>query len=279
MSILDLLDHAIDGLCPCGADPRPDSAYCSDDCVPNYHGTHTSSDTDGTQMRWRPDLVTAVDDSDLQLIEQRRRGSRTASAYWRRGGTLMHLRLDDGHRYVGCDVDTSTLHGYDGTPLWDHPKWEALERELGPDPAYRFDGSADPWGDLRREAANMAGGATVHIRPINRPGGWQSIGTVVDEGPLVEAAADHIHLHFALSPAQVAATVRSLGLGFARVQESVRTLGNVSEPLVEQMRRFAESVNAEQPEPEHPLARIQARRTNTVHGPQRPQRPPRQIGR
>jgi hypothetical protein len=44
-------------LCPCGAPPRAGSIYCSDDCVPTYHGADTISDVDGTGMRWRPDLA------------------------------------------------------------------------------------------------------------------------------------------------------------------------------------------------------------------------------
>ena len=56
MTLLDRLDAAIDGLCPCGALPAPGSAYCGDDCRPTHIGPHTSSET---AMRWRPDLASA----------------------------------------------------------------------------------------------------------------------------------------------------------------------------------------------------------------------------
>lgn len=155
--ILDRIDAIIDGRCNCGQPPAPAyEPYCSETCAdtPTHHAVHTTSHVDGTPMRWRPDLVTAADDSDLTLIERRPRGRLNAATYWRRGGTLMHLRLDDGNRYVGADVDTSTTGGYDGTPIWDHPTWERLERELNdnrrtvPDPCYDHDG--DPWEDLER---------------------------------------------------------------------------------------------------------------------------------
>lgn len=57
MELLDRIDRAVDGLCPCGADPRPNSAYCSPDCEPTHRGEHTTSDIDGTAMRWRPALA------------------------------------------------------------------------------------------------------------------------------------------------------------------------------------------------------------------------------
>jgi len=52
--ILDRIDATLDGLCPCGAPPREGSAYCGEDCVPNWRGLDTSSHYDGTAMRWTP---------------------------------------------------------------------------------------------------------------------------------------------------------------------------------------------------------------------------------
>ncbi|GAA0528624.1 hypothetical protein GCM10010172_06520 [Paractinoplanes ferrugineus] len=39
--ILDLTDRPTDGLCPCGADPRPGSPYCSWDCEPTHIPRHS----------------------------------------------------------------------------------------------------------------------------------------------------------------------------------------------------------------------------------------------
>lgn len=81
MDVLRDIDRAIDGLCPCGAGPRPGSAYCSDDCVPTHRSADTTSDIDGTAMRWRPDLVTETEDIGLTLVNQSRRGPLIASVY------------------------------------------------------------------------------------------------------------------------------------------------------------------------------------------------------
>jgi len=127
VELLDQIDRAVDGLCPCGAPPRDGSAYCSEDCVPTYRAAHTSSDTDGTQMRWRPDLVTAVIDRDLTLLAQHRRGRFNAQVFQR--GDTIHLRLDDGHRFVGVDVEPAGEQ--EPADYWDRPNWGALEQELG----------------------------------------------------------------------------------------------------------------------------------------------------
>lgn len=128
IDILDRIDSAIDGVCPCGANPRPGSAYCSYDCEPTHRSIHTTSDNDGTQMRWRPDLVTAHDDSNLELVCANIPRSQFSGVMYRRGATdTLHLRLDDGHRWVGCDVDGAGP-GSVGRVL---DAWTRLERELG----------------------------------------------------------------------------------------------------------------------------------------------------
>jgi hypothetical protein len=54
--ILERIDAALEGLCPCGARPRPGSAYCGDDCTPTWRGRDTISHLDGTAMRWSPNM-------------------------------------------------------------------------------------------------------------------------------------------------------------------------------------------------------------------------------
>lgn len=138
--ILDRIDNTIAGLCPCGATPRDDSPYCSADCEP----THRAADTGHSAMRWRPDLVTAADDSDLIPIGvvvraadtvAIREGRHNATMYQRATNpTVWHLRLDDGHRYVGCDL--ANMGAPDGIISTEqtariHHTWQRLERELG----------------------------------------------------------------------------------------------------------------------------------------------------
>lgn len=144
MELLDRIDRAVNGECPCGAEPREGSAYCSDDCTP----THISDDTDqyATGVRWRPDLVTAHDDSSLRLWTHRQRGSFTAATYQYADDldqdrlTRVHQRLDDGHRYVGCDV------AFDGRyVIRSEEAWQRLERELAD--SQRLDPDGDPWAD------------------------------------------------------------------------------------------------------------------------------------
>ncbi|MFI1194065.1 hypothetical protein ACH4T9_12520 [Micromonospora sp. NPDC020750] len=141
MTILDRIDNALDGCCPCGAQPRTGSPYCSPDCEPTHLAADTDTRTTGhyaTPMRWRPDLVTAADDPDLIPVNATRTGytGRHNTSVFERASdpTVWHLRLDNGHRYVGCD-----LHGM-GTPdgiisieqtARIHDTWQRLERELG----------------------------------------------------------------------------------------------------------------------------------------------------
>ncbi len=192
--IVDQIDAAITGLCGCGCgEPLTTdsvSAWFIDaDHQQHWHRQQTTDPAAveysrpapaglATPMRWRPDLVTAADNSDLTLIGQQRRGRLNASLYRRRGASsVMHLRLDDGNRFVGADVDTSTIGGYDGTPLWDHPTWERLERDLAdsrrtvPDPAYDHDG--DPWADLAAMRSEMARQIDAYVLGV--PGTWEHV--------------------------------------------------------------------------------------------------------
>lgn len=129
----DRIDRAIGGLCPCGALPDPGfSPYCSYDCVPNIAGAHTSTAPAGaplaTPMRWRPDLVTAANDDYLVLQSRTQRGPYTRNVYRRTGTGRVHLRLDDGHRFVGCDVPL--LEDLEEFRRACKRAWERLRREL-----------------------------------------------------------------------------------------------------------------------------------------------------
>jgi hypothetical protein len=143
--ILDRIDNTLDGLCPCGAEPREGSAYCSYDCEPNIRGEHTDLSPAGahaTPMRWRPDLVTAADDGSLTFISASRQGQFTASMYHRAGYDGFHLRLDDGHRFVGTDF-CPEVEDAEADPRLFARVWERLERELT-DPRHAVASEPDP---------------------------------------------------------------------------------------------------------------------------------------
>jgi hypothetical protein len=147
--ILDRIEAAIAGICPCGADLREGSAYCSGDCTP----THIADDTDtsgpgtygsqSTAMRWRPDLVTEVDDiTDRTLVREFRRGPHRAQIFTEAERDGLRCRLDDGHRFVELFVGNEQVEtdGLDRT-------WERLDRELGNSRHVE----ADPWADVARD--------------------------------------------------------------------------------------------------------------------------------
>lgn len=125
--LLKRMDAAIDGRCPCGAEPREGSAYCSSDCEP----THISTDTGWSGMRWRPDLVVAFDESDLELTDEitdcglvdQLVGTARRRQWYRHRDGRRFLRLDDGDRWVGafCGDETDRAGGV---------LWRRLEREL-----------------------------------------------------------------------------------------------------------------------------------------------------
>ncbi|MCX5066712.1 hypothetical protein OOJ91_12560 [Micromonospora lupini] len=53
MSLLTRIDRAVAGDCPCGAAPRPGSAYCGQLCEP----THRAANTADSSARWHPGLA------------------------------------------------------------------------------------------------------------------------------------------------------------------------------------------------------------------------------
>lgn len=137
--IAEQIDRAIEQLCPCGAQPTPEFApYCSYDCKPTHRALHTISETDGTQMRWRPDLVTEIDDTSLRPYIARTAMGDFWGEVFERAGALggtrcFHLRLDDGYRFVGSDLvlrDDDDLGEDSPVGQLFLGKWEALRREL-----------------------------------------------------------------------------------------------------------------------------------------------------
>lgn len=261
--MLDQIDRALAGECPCGAPPRDGSAYCSDDCVPNYHAEHTSSDTDGTQMRWRPDMVADVDDSGLHSI-----GSQTwytgrfhAQIFERRApGSVetlgFHLRLDDGYRFVGLDVDERTMDG-DLTS-----SWERLERELGNSRHLEPD---DPWADVMVRQHRFRPFVPSAVTT------WSA----VDSDPLADMQAFMRQAAAMWERDAWAAqrVTRELTEALSRARESFRS----ARPALEAVARAAGMRAPNTPTSDHPmLAAIEARRNRNT-GPDRTPRAPRQI--
>jgi hypothetical protein len=176
MTILEQIDRATSGICPCGAPPADGSAYCSDDCRP----THISSDTDtreaghlATPMRWRPDFVTEADDSDLIPVDAPRTGYTgrfNATVFRRRTNpNLLHLRLDDGHRLVGLDVaEVADEHGHISFEAAERvlDTWRRLERELV-NPRHTEPVSGDPWADVFA-SPELADAIAAGIPPMSR---------------------------------------------------------------------------------------------------------------
>lgn len=165
---LAAIDRALNGDCPCGANPRPGSPYCSYDCEPTHRGPDTDIRQTGpsaTPMRWRPDLVTAADDTDLIPVDVVRaaetvaisEGRHNAHIYQRASDpTVWHLRLDDGHRYIGCDLaDMGTADGIISIEQTAriHDAWQRLERELGN--GRHLEPDDDPWRDVMQHAINV----------------------------------------------------------------------------------------------------------------------------
>jgi hypothetical protein len=162
VTILDRIDATLDNRCPCGAPPRPGSAYCGYDCEP----THIAADTDtrdsghfATPMRWRPDLVNATDDTNLNRINgtgnphgYTGRYNASVYEYTDRPG-VWHLRLDNGHRYVGLDItEDDVVNATDFTEFM-QATWSRLEREL--DNTRHLEADDDPWADSHPTAREL----------------------------------------------------------------------------------------------------------------------------
>ncbi|MFB6392615.1 hypothetical protein [Polymorphospora lycopeni] len=168
MSLLDRLDAAIDGRCACECgrqlDPNGPSAYfAGQECQTRWNAAQATNPGDvhlrsdaapypPGPMRWRPDLVNAADDADLiefDTIRSGYTGPYTAQVFGRRSQpTTWHLRLNDGHRFVGDDL--ADVHIENGLISEDLAArimdlWRRLERDLR-NPRHAV--PDDPWPEL-----------------------------------------------------------------------------------------------------------------------------------
>lgn len=163
--ILDQIDAATYNLCMCGCrtplDPDGPSAYYIDaahqqgwmrDQTTRPSEVHGTEFVDPDQMRWRPDLVTDADDSNLIALGSETvgyTGHHHAQVFERTDRPeTWHLRLDDGHRYVGADL--AEVGGRQDPVTAEleariKEAWRRLERELG---NTRHLVADDPWSDV-----------------------------------------------------------------------------------------------------------------------------------
>jgi hypothetical protein len=163
-------------------------------------------------MRWRPDLVTAVDDSDLIDLGSQTwyTGRLNARIYERaRRPDTWHLRLDDGHRYVGCDLPDVGGRQEPVTDalisrVWE--TWRRLERELTAPRPTNADGG-NPWRRRCRQCGQHSvpvAGRRVILGPIER----ETLGVHEEANSTSETAepcqlCEHCHTPFpgpALTP-------------------------------------------------------------------------------
>lgn len=297
-NLLDRIDSVLDNLCPCGAEPREGSAYCSEDCVPTYRAAHTSSDTDGTQMRWRPDLVTEVDDSGLILVDQHQRGRFNAQVFEYASDDRLHFRLDDGHRFVGTDID-----GLNGEADYRDDAWRRLERELTDD--RRLSPNPDPWADVMDPFRSNDRVYLQILRLFTSPPppsiariSWATAGaspeapaSLTDIGHLTEDRITELPsldwgdtpIHRVRVLAQRTVTVHlnnSAGTFAETVRRSLEGIAAAAASVAEGYRaafqRF-ERITREPDMPEHPMLRAIEQRRNRNTGPAVQRQTPRRI--
>lgn len=137
---LAAVDAAVEGRCAGCATPLdldgPSAYWCSPACQDAWNRQQIGRPSPGSApvrgseevavgpMRWRPDLVSAFDDTHLELLEEMRPsgGGQLTRRWYRHADGRRFLRVDDGHRWVGAYAD-----------LGDGPQvelWRRLEREL-----------------------------------------------------------------------------------------------------------------------------------------------------
>jgi hypothetical protein len=274
LSILDRIDATLDGLCPCGAEPREGSPYCSYDCEPNIVGDDTDLSPAGrhefaTPMRWRPDLVSAAPDEGLTLIRTLT-GARFRRQLFSRDGTdRHHLRLDDGHRFVGCDIPADA-DGEEHAAAWDR-----LERELT-DPRHTVPAPHDLRSRFTVTAIHAAPSwwHLPHVEQAAEP--YHSPRAGVGVGP-IQAASFNVTLT-AEEQARIRAHFAASSRHIVTIADWLRTVGRQFseslEPLREQL-RAANMIPAEEPADLRERALQHVRNRNT--GPQERARAPRRI--
>jgi hypothetical protein len=159
--ILAAIDAATANLCACGCQqplPQdgPSAYFAGPDCQRRWNETQTERPHDvylrvdaapypPGPMRWRPDLVTADPDPNLQPVDRPElayHGQHNATVYQHASRDLLHLRLDDGHRWVGSDL--AEERATDQQAVAD--MWRRLERELGN--TRHMAPADDPWAGL-----------------------------------------------------------------------------------------------------------------------------------
>lgn len=297
--VLTNIDRALDNLCPCGATPRAGSTYCSDDCTPTHIAEHTDVREHGdyaTPMRWRPDLVTACDDSSLEPVEFEHCGytGRYNPQVFRRDDNTLHLRLDDGHRFVGCDVEN------DHSEVWPpefvermFTAWGRLDRELSD--SRQVEG--DPWDDVfnhliarrveaRRRQELMVARLVEYADRAPRTGQPVTY-TFTDEPPSPPASSPATAPHPWASPAgNPVRDIEAFREQWTRQADIYRAaftgvaegLAAAFAPIGRVLAEVAASAHALDPvEAEHPMLRAIELRRNRNTGPQPKRRTPRQI--
>lgn len=312
--LLQRLDAAIDGCCPCGAEPREGSAYCSDDCTPTHRSRDTTSEIDGTPMRWRPDLVTAVDDNGLlSLGSNTWYAGRFHAQLFERDQRTWHLRLDDGYRFVGADLNDIPDVLDDATKERVSTKWTALERELtnARHLEYVEDPMAPTWDLIRHPAEaysqmidrivlgvathSASAGETVTYTIIDEPlrlasrQGWSTGGWSAQVGADAEGIPDGWGNRPIRRPGYITETSLTMHLDDTRAR-----LASLGEQIAPALRDAGERMGARMqhlagrfpelfPEhcsnevAEHPMLRAIEQRRNRNTGPAEQRRAPRQI--
>lgn len=254
-------DRVVDKLCPCGAEPGEGFApYCSYDCTPNWRGEHTISDRDRTVMRWRPDLVSNVDDTGLTpLVARQHHGDFYVEVFERAGTDMrqLHVRLDDGHRWVGADLPLDPVSTY-GDRYAD--KLRALRREL----QNNRHAVPEEHPTVSDTPPPLSGwGVALPSDPVHRP--------LSDAPPEPRRSYHHRgdHVHWALPPAEHTVDVWPgswphvldwLRASASRSTEQVAELAATAEQRRETLRRVRQGRNGGPRQAERAPRRIDPRR-------------------
>lgn len=250
--VLGQIDRATAGLCPCGGAPRPPSEqlphgspYCSYDCEPNYRGAHTTSDRDITPMRWRPDLVSNVDDTGLtSWLPRRQHGDFWVEVFERPGTQRLHVRVDDEHRFVGADLSRAPEDDFD-------QRYEAKLRTL-----------------LRELENPRHGVPAAHPGNLHEQAWAQCLRFAVDEQVRPDHLLRHLHVAIRVDPTPMRRALDDAGAALNRVigqtADFLRRNGLIPAPpgdeRAETLRRVRAARNAgPQPPPRAPK-KINARR-------------------